>query len=619
MEAVVNVGPGAIVTAGGNTYCVKRFESASSLLARDLATGIDSTLVLAELVSSSLDDKEQGHVDLEDMSDDDWERACEHYAIIAPLLANPGDGDAVDAASSAHEVSVPTIYRWMKAFKETGLVSSLVRKRRRDAGTKKIDSRAEEIIGQVLAERFLKSQKLKPKRAYREVQLLCRKAGVPIPHFNTFNQRANAIAPERKARARDGYKAALKLRAQRGSFPGADFPYAVLQIDHTRVDIVLVDEIHRLPIGRPWITVAIDVHSRMTAGWYTSFDTPGSLATGMCLANAILPKEQLLAEYGVEYPWPCMGIAGIVQADNAKEFRGETVSGACQEWGMELKFRKLKRPHYGGHIERLQGTLLSEIHALPGTTFSKPDKRENYDSDAQSAMTLKEFNCWFANLVLGIYHHRVHSEIGVTPLKRYQDGILGSATQPGVGHMPIVTDAEKLRIDFLPFEKRTIQTKGAQIDNIFYYGDVMQRWIGARQPGKLREKRKFIFRGDPRNISYKLFYDPDLKRHFRVPYRDLRHPAMSLWELRAVQAHLKAQGKNDADEETIFTAFEKMRQIEESSKTLTRKTRLNQERRRHHMTAPPIVPATPAEAEMAAVTEVPYDVNTLTAFEEIER
>jgi transposase InsO family protein len=33
-------------------------------------------------------------------------------------------------------------------------------------------------------------------------------------------------------------------------------------IDHTLVDVVIVDEGDRLPIGRPWLTLAIDVASR---------------------------------------------------------------------------------------------------------------------------------------------------------------------------------------------------------------------------------------------------------------------------------------------------------------------------------------------------------------------
>ncbi|MHB8391678.1 MAG: transposase [Acidobacteriaceae bacterium] len=617
MKAITNVGPGAIVSSGGKAYCVKRFESSGSILARDLTTGADLTLQLADLASSSIDDKETTREDLGEMPDEAWERACEHYQIIAPLLEAPGEVEAIRSAARTHEVSVPTLYRWMKAFRESGLVSSLVRKRRSDAGSAKIDPRAEEIISKILQERFLKSQKLKLKRTYMEVGVLCRKAGVRIPHANTFAQRVHAIAPEVKARTREGRNAALKFRAQRGSFPGADHPYAVLQIDHTPVDIILVDEIHRLPIGRPWITVAIDVFSRLVAGWYISFDPPGTLGTGMCIANAILSKEQRLAELDLAFPWPCQGLPVLIHLDNAKEFRGETLSSACQEWGIHLKFRKVKKPNYGGHIERLLGTLLTEIHALPGTTFSKPDKRENYNSEAHAAMTLKEFEQWLGNLILGIYHQRVHSVLNVTPLRRYQEGILGSEALPGIGQLPIVSDPEKLRTDLLPFERRTVQTKGIQIDNIFYYADVLQRWIGAREPGKLRKKRKFIVRCDPRNISSQLFYDPELKRYFRIPYRDVKHPPMSLWELRAVQRHLREQGKKDVDEDTIFAAFEKMLQIEESAKTSTRKARLGQERRRHHAATAPIT--IPEPAESPRVADAPYDLDQISAFDEIER
>jgi hypothetical protein len=35
-----------------------------------------------------------------------------------------------------------------------------------------------------------------------------------------------------------------------------------VQIDHTKVDVIVVDEQQRLPIGRSWITLAIDGYSR---------------------------------------------------------------------------------------------------------------------------------------------------------------------------------------------------------------------------------------------------------------------------------------------------------------------------------------------------------------------
>ncbi|WP_435860734.1 hypothetical protein [Streptomyces spiralis] len=38
-----------------------------------------------------------------------------------------------------------------------------------------------------------------------------------------------------------------------------------IQVDPTLVDVIVVDEQHRLPIGRPYLTVALDVVSR--CGW----------------------------------------------------------------------------------------------------------------------------------------------------------------------------------------------------------------------------------------------------------------------------------------------------------------------------------------------------------------
>jgi len=45
-----------------------------------------------------------------------------------------------------------------------------------------------------------------------------------------------------------------------GTFPPPSWPLAVVQIDHTPVDLIVVDEQYRRPIGRPYLTVAIDVY-----------------------------------------------------------------------------------------------------------------------------------------------------------------------------------------------------------------------------------------------------------------------------------------------------------------------------------------------------------------------
>jgi putative transposase len=69
--------------------------------------------------------------------------------------------------------------------------------------------------------------------------------------------------------------------------------------------------------------------------------------------------------------------------DNADEFHARALKRGCQEHGIQLCYRPPLQPHYGGHIERLIGTLMKEMHLLPGTTFSSVKERGEYDSAAR--------------------------------------------------------------------------------------------------------------------------------------------------------------------------------------------------------------------------------------------
>lgn len=623
----IEVGPGAIVRIGDDVLCVKRWELSTSLVARNVMTMTDRIVTLAEITESMAQQQTGEQLDLNSVDEDDWDEAVEKFGVLRQLVnANNRTGAQVQKAAEVLCVSQMTAYRWLKRIEQTGTVTCLLRKQRKDKGSLRLELPVEEIIRSVIATEYLTKHRKSPKTALTEIQRLCRLKNLKAPGKATLQRRLEMILPEERERKRNGRNAALDFRASRGSLPGQDCVHAIWQIDHTKVDIILVDEVDRIPVGRPWITVAIDVFSRMIVGWYVSFDPPGTLGTGVCIANAILPKDALLANLGVSYPWPCQGKPRVIHADNAKEFRGETLKNACQEHGFDMKFRKVKRPNYGGHIERMLGTLLSEIHALDGTTFSNPQERGEYDSEAEATMTLNDFERWLANLILGVYHQRIHSELECPPIKKYHDGILGDDDTPGIGLLAIAADPEKLRIDFLPFELRTIQPDGVLLDCIQYHSSVLDKWIGSLDTKTKRLTRKFIFRRDPRNISFLYFWDPDVRQYFQIPYRDIRRPAISLWELRQVKAYLSERGKTDVNESMIFSALDEMKRIEEESKNLTRRQRMDQERRRRHKSQVPTPPRSPSETVPDVIAEAPakehksrlFDLSEIEPFQEIE-
>jgi putative transposase len=356
------------------------------------------------------------------------------------------------------------------------------------------------------------------------------------------------------------------------------------------VDIMLVDTEHRLRLGRPWITLAIDIFSRMIAGFYVSLDSPGYFGTGQCIANAILSKEQILHRYKLKSKWPVSGFPTMLHMDNAREFRGNNIEMVCKEYGMTVVWRPVSRPNFGGHIERLVRTLNEDIHTLQGTTFSNTGQRGKYDSEGNAIMTLDEFEEWIAVLIVDKYHNSIHSELGKTPLKRYEEGIFGSDEMPPRGRIVRVEkeDTDRIRINLLPAEERTIQRYGIVIDGITYYSEVLNYFIGMK---KGRESKTFLIRRDPRDTGHVYFYDPEKKQYYTIPIRDRRKPSgISIWEYRAAKRHLEAQNKKDYNEDDVFDAIDRMKQIEEESKRKTLVARKNSERAIKLKTSPIPVP-----------------------------
>jgi len=590
MAGMVELRPGATVQCGDHRYLITHLLDLESVLAREEQSGRIERLHLKDLTATppgeSFDSIQA--CELSSVDEADWQTAEERFATIRPLLGDVRrTRELVAIQAQAAKVHTATVYRWLELYERTGRVSSLLpTKPNGGRGKSRLSQEVEAVIKDTLENYYLKQQKPSAQKTCLEVIRLCRQADLKPPHPNTVRQRVAALSEELKMKRRRGAKAAReKFEPAAGAFPGADWPLAYVQIDHTMFDIILVDDLYRLPVGRPWITLAVDVFSRMVTGFYVSLDPPGAMSVGLCLTHSILPKEKWLAKYNISTPWPYWGVMGTLHADNAGEFRGQMLKRACAEYGINLEWRPVAQPGYGAHIERLLGTVLKEIHSLPGTTFSEPKEKGEYDSEKEAAMTLSELEEWLAVFITQVYHQRVHSELRTSPIKRYEQGILGTKDHPGTGLPHRVLDEDRLRLDFMPHLERTIQPRGVVVDEIHYFSDVLRRFINAVDPDDLRHKRKFIFKRDPRDISVLYFYDPDVKRYYPIPYRDTSRPALSVWELREVTGRLKEEGRRDIDENLIFAAYARMRAAEEQAVRETKRARRDGQRRLHHQQA----------------------------------
>lgn len=586
MAMTIPIKPGQPVSVAGRLHEITRVVGFDAVLARDQETGEMRKVAIAELelpIEAAREGESERRPDLAAIPQKDWDAAQNKFEAIKPLLGKAGRTAAdADARARFADVDRSTIYRWLDAYERSGLLSSLLPPDRAGPREKRLDEEVEVIVKEAIKNRDLTKRKLSVMKTYEEVERQCRIAKKKAPHYNTIRNRILSIPKKVRLAARVGEReAAEKYDPAVGVYPDAKFPYAVYQIDHTLVPVNIVDEVDRKPIGKPWLTLAIDVNPRTVPGFYLSLDPPSAMSVGLCLVHAILPKEKWLASHGIETPWPVWGIMDAVHADNAKEFHCNMLARAVEQHRFDLYWRPAKNPKYGGHIESLLGTFMEDLRALAGSVGKDKEGRGEHRPEKDASMTLKELEHWLAVNITQKYHQKPHSGIDdMPPIKKYELGVFGEGDTPGCGLPDRVVDEDALRIDFLPYVERTVQPYGVVIDDVYYYGPVLNSWINAADPGNPRAKRKFIFRYDPRDMSVLYFYDPELEEHFEVPYRDSSRPALSQWELRAARRWLKEKGAKEVNEDLLFEAYERMRKIEDEAVRKTKQVRRAEQRRR---------------------------------------
>lgn len=524
-----------------------------------------------------------------------WENAVRAAAVVAPLaeLARIGH-DRADSAAAELGVSRRQVYLLLRRWRTgEGLVSDLIPARSSGGrGQTHLPTAVEAIVADTIRKSFLTRQRRTVAALHRDIARICRGKGLPCPSRSTVERRIAQLDPVVRTTRRYGPDAARPLTSAAGLVPPVRKLLEQVQIDHTVVDLIVVDERHRLPIGRPYVTVAIDVFSRCIVGLVVTLEAPSALSVGLCLAHMVTDKRAWLETLDAPVSWPMSGKPGELYLDNASEFKSEALRRGCEQHGVKLSYRPEGRPHYGGIVERVIGTMMLSVHDLPGTTFSNPRERGSYNSEKKAALTLRELERWLA-LSVSSYHGQVHGGVGQTPAARWSAGIESS-------YPSIVTNAAAFLIDFLPVIRRTLTRTGFTIDHVQYFSDALKPWIADRE-----KLDRFVIRRDPRDISRIWVLDPEGASYLDVPYRRTSHPPVSAWEQRAAIASLRAAGRDQVDEEALFRTIEQMRDVVTTATASTKRARRDAERRTETPARPRSIPAPPATSTESA-TVTPY-------------
>ena len=512
-----------------------------------------------------------------------WSEAVARETVIRRLvsLAHPSRSDFLRACRELG-LRRTRLYELLRAYREDPVTSSLLPQpagTRR--GSRRLPDETEAVIAEAVRDFYETRQKPSINQLLKEIRRLCRVRGVRAPSWHAVKARVAALEPAELTGARHGPKAARdRFRPVPGQYE-AECVFGVVQIDHTLADIIVVDRQYRKPLQRPWLTLAIDVASRMIAGFYLTLEAPSTISVALAIQHCVQPKEAWLAGLGISAEWPVSGFPDAIHLDNAKEFRSRTLKRGAQEYGIELIHRPAATPHYGGHIERLIGTMMGAIHLLPGTTFSDIDERGDYDSAASAAMTLDELERWLA-LEITRYHADRHGALGIPPLSAWCEAVarrVRPVRQP--------QDLAGFMIDFLPSVDRLVRRDGIHLFGFRYWDDVLSIWAG-------RLDRSLRVSYDPRDLSTIFVRGPN-GAQWPIRFADLRRPPITLGEHRRARAALRERGLALVDEQLIFETIEAQRALVDDAVRRTKAARQLAEKRSRALDA-----ATPNRSPAAA-------------------
>ena len=190
----------------------------------------------------------------------------------------------------------------------------------------------------------------------------------------------------------------------------ADHVMQFVIIDHTQVDVHVVCPILEMVLGRPWLTIAIDVKSRAIVGHLISFNDPCSWSVSEILRRIVLPKRpppEMLKRYPVLSS--LRGKPDCLVLDNAVEFRSHNLEAAARDAGLSVRFCPVGKPRYRAICERAIGTLNRQIcRALPGRVLTINDvRRFKYNAEKMSVVMTDELEA-VVNQIVACYNVEPH-------------------------------------------------------------------------------------------------------------------------------------------------------------------------------------------------------------------
>jgi len=440
--------------------------------------------------------------------------------------------------------SCTSLYRWVKSFKEKerNIIALVPDTDQRGNRTQRLMSEVQVLMHEVVCDHYMVRHRPTVVDAYQFLissidnynNLNTSFIKLPIPSIDALYRHIDLLDPYDILVARYGKRYADMHMTQYVRGVRANKILERVEMDHSLLPIMVVDYETHLPLGRPYLTVAIDTYSRCILGFYLSFEPPSILSVSQCLKHAIMPKDYIENIPNVHNKWNVYGIPEVLVVDNGKEFHSSDFIDACLQLYITVQYAPPKTPWFKPAVERYFGTINKQLlQNQPGTTFCSIFDKKDYDPVRHAVISYESLLEIIHIFIIDIYQRDKHRGSQIVPFIAWDK----SAEE----YPPTIPDnTDELNILLGRVEHRTISAKGIEFECILYNSPELIRLRTRPHSG---ESMKIKYNPADLNVIY--VYDPNQKGFIPVPSMNPEYTEkLSLWQHRVCKRFAREQYGN---------------------------------------------------------------------------
>lgn len=411
-----------------------------------------------------------------------------------------------------------TIQRWWRRLEQNnGEVAVIISGHASRTRTAKLDEESNRFVEEQIDKLYLVPTRPTTVAAYRgylgalrdenrQRQSLGTKQLTALAE-RTFYERISKLPKKDVMTARHGREAARRhFKMIRGHLP-ADHPLDVVEIDHTPLNLYVIDDLAFLPLGRPWLTVITDRCTGVLLGFYVTFQATGLESIFGAIKHSLMSHHLAYDLWpDLRNPWPAFGLGHRYASDRGGDFLSPRYESAIVSLGSFYERCERRTPWLKGSVERFFLTLEQTFfEAMPGRTFASLSVRGDYDPVKDAVVRFSTLIYLLHKWAADFHNVFVNKRKQASPLELWMDGI-------GLAPPPYPASMDELNIVLGEHESGSLSQEGIRYAWLNYADETLSELMNLVGKG---EKVDYVVCREDLGHIYVLH--PRTKEYLRVP------------------------------------------------------------------------------------------------------